>query len=84
MRSGQSDKKNNRWNEENINLTQVDSEWNNINEVIESDFLISLGDIYPNRKAELQDVPITDETRKAFEDICDRHQEAFSKNNRDI
>ena len=67
-----------------IDSTQVDTEWNDINEVIESDFLISPGDIYPNRKVELQDMPITDETRKMFEDICDRHQEAFSKNNRDI
>ena len=84
MRSGQSDKKNNRWNEENINLTQVDSEWNDINKVMESDFLISPGDIYQNRKVELQDAPITDGTRKTSEDICDRHHEAFSKNNRDI
>ena len=68
-RCRQSDKENNHWNEENVNSTQADSEWNDINEVIESDFLILPGGIYPNRKVELQDAPITDETRKIFEDI---------------
>ena len=80
----QGDKENNRWKEENTSSTQADSEWSDINEVIESDFLISPGDIYPNCKVELQDAPITDETRKTFENICDKHQEAFSKNNKDI
>ena len=47
-------------------------------------FLISPGDIYPNRKVELQDAEITDETRKLFEEMCNRHPEAFSKNNKDI
>ena len=42
--------------------------WSDINEVIESDYLISPGDIYPNHKVELQDAPITDETRTKFED----------------
>ena len=51
--------------------------------MIESDFLILPGDIYPNHKVELQDAPVTDETRKTFEDICNKHQEAFSKNNKD-
>ena len=63
-RCRQSNKENNLWNEENINSTQDDSEWNDINEVIESDFLISPGDIYPNRKVELQDAPATDKTKK--------------------
>ena len=80
----QDDKKNNRWKEENTSSTQSDREWSEINEVIKSDFLISPGDIYPNRKVELQDAPVTEETRKRFEDICDKHQEAFSKNNKDI
>ena len=80
----QGDKENNCWNEENMSSTQADSEWNDIIQVIESDFLILPGDIYPNRKVELQDAPVTDETRKTFEDICNKHQEAFSKNNKDI
>ena len=55
-----------------------------INEVIESDFLISPGDIYPNRKVELEDAPIKETTRKEFERICQERQAAFSKNNKDI
>ena len=69
---GQSDKWNNRCLDENVKLTQVDTEWNDINEVIESDFLISPGDIYPNHKVELQDATIMDETRRSFADICMR------------
>ena len=50
----------------------------------ETDFLISPGDVYPNRKVKLEDADITEETRKKFEEMCDRHPEAFSKNNKDI
>ena len=45
--------------------------WNDINEVIESDFLISPGDIYPNRKVQLQDEQISEETKEKFEEMCD-------------
>ena len=62
----------------------MDNEWNDINEVIESDFLILPGDIYPICKVELQDALITDETRKKFEDICNKYEKVFSKNNKDI
>ena len=47
-------------------------------------FLISPGDVYPNRKVKLEDAEISEETRKKFEEMCDRHPEAFSKNNKDI
>ena len=60
------------------------SNWNDINEVIESDFLISPGDIYPNRKVLLEDADIKDDTRKSFEQLCKDQSEAFSKNNKDI
>ena len=50
----------------------------------ETDFLISPGDVYPNRKVKLEDADITEETKKAFEEMCDHHPEAFSKNNKDI
>ena len=40
--------------------------------------------MYPNRKVKLEDADITEETKKAFEEMCDRHPEAFSKNNKDI
>ena len=56
----------------------------NDGEDFETDFLISPGDVYPNRKIKLQDAEITDETRRHFEETCNRHPEAFSKNNKDI
>ena len=55
-----------------------------LSEVIESDFLISPGDVYPNRKVELEDADIKDSTRVCFEELCEQQHEAFSKNNRDI
>ena len=59
-------------------------QWCELSEVIESDFLISPGDIYPNRKVELEDADIKDSTRVSFEVLCEQQHEAFSKNNRDI
>ena len=53
-------------------------------EDFETDFLISPGDVYPNRKVKLQDAEITEETRIQFKEMCNRHPEAFSKNNKDI
>ena len=50
----------------------------------ETDLLISPGDVYPNRKVELEDAEISAETKKKFEEMCERHPEAFSKNNKDI
>ena len=38
-------------------------QWCELSEVVESDFLISPGDIYPNRKVELEDADIKDATR---------------------
>ena len=58
--------------------------WDEIQEVIESDFLISPGDIYPSRKVELKDAEISSETLQKFEELCDKHHDAFSKNNQDI
>ena len=56
----------------------------NDGEDFETDFLISPGDVYPNKKVKLQDAEITDKTRRQFEEMCNRHPEAFSKNNKDI
>ena len=61
-----------------------DLSWNEISEVVESDFLISPGDIYPSRKVELKDAEISSETLQRFEELCDKHHDAFSKNNQDI
>ena len=52
--------------------------------MIEFNFLISLGDIYPNRKVQLEDADIKDITKVVFEALCDQQHEAFSKNNKDI
>ena len=59
-------------------------EWCELNEVIESDFLISPGDIYPNSKVELEDADIKEAMRVSFEALCEQQHEAFSKNNKDI
>ena len=59
-------------------------QWCELSEVIESDFLISPGDVYPNRKVELEDADIKDSTRVSFEVLCEHQHEAFSKNNKDI
>ena len=49
-----------------------------------TDFLISWGNVYPNRKVKLEDADITEVTKKKFEEMYDHHPEAFSKNNKDI
>ena len=56
-------------------------QWCELSEVVESDFLISPGDVYPNRKVELEDADIKDTTRVSFEVLCEQQHEAFSKNN---
>ena len=53
-------------------------------EGFDTDFLISPGEVYPNRKVKLEDAEITAETRRQFEEIFDRYPEAFLKNNKDI
>ena len=59
-------------------------QWCELNEVVESDFLISPGDIYPNRKVELEDADIKEAMRVSFEALCEQQHEAFLKNNKDI
>ena len=59
-------------------------QWCELGEVVESDFLISPGDVYPNRKVELEDADIKETTRVSFEALCEQQHEAFSKNNKDI
>ena len=46
-------------------------QWCEISEVVDSDFLISPGDIYPNRKVELEDADIKEATRVSFEALCE-------------
>ena len=59
-------------------------EWCDINEVIESNFLNSPGDIYPNRKVQLEDADIKETTSATFDLMCEQQHVAFSKNNKDI
>ena len=40
--------------------------------------------MYPNGKVRLEDAEITEETHRQFKQMCDRHPEVFSKNNKDI
>ena len=42
-------------------------QWYELSEVVESDFLISPGDVYPNRKVKLEDADIKEATRVSFE-----------------
>ena len=49
----------------------LNQQWCELSEVIESDFLISPGDVYPNRKIELEDADIKDSTRVSFEVLCE-------------
>ena len=42
------------------NESELINAWEEIQEVIESDFLISPGDIYPSRKVQLQDAEVSD------------------------
>ena len=64
--------------------SSLQQQWCDIDEVVESDFLIYPGDIYPNRKVELEDTDIKDTTKMSFELLCEQQHEAFLKNNKDI
>ena len=72
------------WEVEEHSQDSLKQEWCDLNEVVESDFLISPGDIYPNRKVELEDADIKEATRISFAALCEQQHEAFSKNNKDI
>ena len=62
----------------------MDQQWCDISEDNEYDFLISPGDIYPNRKVQLEDADIKLTTKAVFELLCKQQPEAFSNNNKDI
>ena len=46
-------------------------QWCELSEVVDWDFLISPGDIYPNRKVELEDADVKEATRVSFEVLCE-------------
>ena len=62
----------------------LNQQWYELSEVIESEYLISPGEVYPNRKVELEDANIKDSTRVSFEELCEQQHEAFLKYNKDI
>ena len=51
---------------------------------MESDFLTSPADIYPNRRVELENAEICEKTKESFGQLCDRYDDILSKNNQDI
>ena len=80
---------NQRKNEENLHESrqkkkETNEQWENIPEIVESDFLTSLADIYPNRRVELEDAEICEKTRECFAQLCDEYDDVLSKNNQDI
>ena len=80
---------NQRGNEENSRESQrkkkeTNDQFENIQEIVESDFLTSPADIYPNRRVELEDAEICEKTRECFIQLCDEYDDVFSKNNQDI
>ena len=50
-------------------------QWCELSELVESDFLISPGDVYPNRKDKLEDTDIKDATRVSLEALCEKQHE---------
>ena len=52
--------------------------------MVESDFLTSPADIYPNRRVELEDTVISEETKECFAHLCSEYDDVFSKSNQDI
>ena len=61
-----------------------EDKWLNIQEIVESDFLTSPADIYPNRRVELEDAKISIKTKEQFAQLCNEYDDVFSKNNQDI
>ena len=58
---------------------ETDDQWENIQEMVESDFLTSPADIYPNRKVELEDAVISEETKECFAQLCGEYDDVSSK-----
>ena len=63
---------------------ETEDQWENIQEIVESDFLTSPADIYLNRRVELEDAVICEKTKECFVQLCDEYDDVFSKKNQDI
>ena len=44
---------------------------------MESDFLMSPVDVYPNRRVELEDATISEQTKGKFTQLCDKYEDVF-------
>ena len=76
------DKTNQREKEENSHellqkKEEVEDQWESIQEVVESDFLTSPADIYPNGRVELEDANISQETKGHFMQLCSQYEDVF-------
>ena len=62
---------------------ETNDKWENIQEIVESDFLTSPADIYLNRRVELEDAEICEKTRECFALFLEqpRHREDNSQRN---
>ena len=60
---------------------ETNDQWENIQEMVESDFLTSPADIYLNRRVELEDAVISEETKECFTQLCSEYDDVFSKSN---
>ena len=47
-------------------------------------FICSPADVPGPRKVQLQDLEVTLDVKQKFEELCEKHEDAFSKNNEDI
>ena len=52
---------------------EAEGQWENIQEIVESDFLTLPADIYPNRRVELEDAEICEKTKECFAQLCDEY-----------
>ena len=76
-------------NEENLHESrwkkkEANDQWENIQEMVESDFLTSPADIYLNRRVELEDAVISEEKKECFAQLCSEYDDVSSKNNQDM
>ena len=52
--------------------------------IVISDFILSPAEIIEHRKVDLEDRDIKDSTKQAFAQLCERRDEVFSRDNKDI
>ena len=58
---------------------ETEDQWENIKEVVESDFLTSPADIYPNRRVELEDAEISEEKKDTLHNYAVNTRMSFPR-----